>query len=122
MFIQKRWGQFAAIVKPGTPHCGIDDNPLKTFQYEVICYMDDDGLDHDGFCFDNMAISHYFEGRFGTDNPVTISCEKVAALTAKELIDSLPKHNHIARLEVSITPFPGAMITYRWNRNQTKED
>jgi hypothetical protein len=119
-FTLKRWGEFVCYVKPGTPHCGPDDQIQRIFKYSITCKTNDDALDHEGFIIDNLAVSAYFDNKCGPQNPVTVSCENFARQAALDLYGMLPVSHACHEVDVTITPFAGAEITYHYRKEDSK--
>lgn len=117
MFTIRRKGEFSAFLVAGTPHCGIGEDVIKTFNYEAWICMKPEGLDGRGFVVDNKVFKQFFDAQLH----LTISCEQLALNAARhffKLASAGKRKDLIVEVCVQIWGLPGeAYAEYKWVRS-----
>ncbi len=99
---------------PDTCHCGFAGGPVSV-DYAITLKFDYDSLDSSGFLLDNTAFRGYFTGLSST--PVDISCERLAAKVAADIIAMLGDRDAKLRyIAVTLSPFAGVAVHYQEKR------
>lgn len=108
----ERGGTFHAInMVPNSHKCAA--MRTKRYSYFVKVWATDQRLTKEGFVLNNEHIQKYFDERWGRKASAwdAISCERLAIVSALELLDICKKEADVKRVQVRIKGSNGAWIT-----------
>jgi len=86
-YLQRFHGVFTAYAVQGTPHCGVMHGRIECpVEIQVRYRAGAEVLDQDGFLLDNTWFRQYLADFYHVQ--LTISCERVAALMAEQIMEA----------------------------------
>jgi hypothetical protein len=94
-------GEFSVDVIAGMKHYGLNDKRGQ-FRYQVDIDYTFGALDSNNFLLDNTDFQRYFQ----TLPPVSVSCERLAEMSADHFLSDLAdRAENVKRVSVRIYPF-----------------